>query len=195
MPKIAFLSSSGGTNLQSFIEAQKSGELAAVEICCLITDKALCGAAKIARDNKIKVYFYDPGLLEPGPFQQSILDTLDYFQVDLVVLGGFMKILSPGIVEKYRDRILNVHPSLLPKHAGKMSPKVYEEVLAADETETGMTVHLVDEGLDTGKILLQKSVPVDPGDTVESLKAKVQSLEKEWYPKIMSEYLKSLRIF
>ncbi len=191
MKKIAFLSSSGGTNFQSFLDAQARGELKDIEICCLITDQAMCGAAQKAREAKIKVYFYDPKLLSKETFQQSILDTLDFFQVDLVVLGGFMKILSPKIVEKYRGKILNVHPSLLPNHTGKMSPAVHQEVLDAGDSETGMTIHLVDEGLDTGKIILQKSVPVETGDTVESLKEKVQALEKEWYPKVVEGMLNS----
>lgn len=190
MKKIAFLASTGGTNFQSFLDAKNRGELEEVEICCLITDKALCGAAQKARDAKIKVYFYDTTILSKEAFQQSILDTLDYFAVDLVVLGGFMRILAPPIIEKYKGRILNVHPSLLPKHAGGMNDSVHQAVLEAGEAETGMSIHLVDEGVDTGKIVFQKSVPVIPGDTVETLKAKVQELEKEWYPRVVEGFLK-----
>ena len=190
MYKIAFLSSTGGTNLQSFIDAKNRGELPEVEICCLITDKALCGAAQRAREAGIKVYFYDTTVLSKEAFQQSILDTLDYFAVDMVVLGGFMRILSPEIVEKYRGKIVNVHPSLLPKHAGGMNLNVHQAVLDAGESETGMTIHLVDEGVDTGKIIFQKSVAVAPDDTAETLKAKVQELEKEWYPKVVEEMLR-----
>ncbi len=185
MSKIAFLSSTGGTNLQSFIDARDRGELGDIEICCLITDQALCGAAEKARMAKIKVYYFDPNGLTPEVFQQSILDTLDYFEVDLVVMGGFMKILSPKIVEKYRDRIINVHPSLLPKYGGKMDMSIYQVVLDAGETQTGMTIHKVDEGIDTGEIILQKTVDVEPTDTVETLREKVQGLEKEWYPKVV----------
>ena len=195
MYKIAFLSSTGGTNFQSFIDAKKLGELSEVEICCLITDKALCGAAQKAREAGIKVYFYDTTVLSKEAFQQSILDTLDYFAVDMVVLGGFMRILSPEIVEKYRGKIVNVHPSLLPKHAGGMNLNVHQAVLDAGETETGMTIHLVDEGVDTGKIIFQKSVAVAPGDTAETLKAKVQELEKEWYPKVVEGMLRGEESF
>lgn len=190
MYKIAFLSSTGGTNFQSFIDAKKRGGLPEVEICCLITDKALCGAAQKAREAGVKVYFYDTTVLSKEAFQQSILDTLDYFAVDMVVLGGFMRILSPEIVEKYRGKIVNVHPSLLPKHAGGMNLNVHQAVLDAGEAETGMTIHLVDEGVDTGKIIFQKSVAVTPGDTAETLKAKVQELEKEWYPKVVEGMLR-----
>lgn len=190
MYKIAFLSSTGGTNLQSFIDAKNRGELKDVEISCLITDKALCGAAQKARDAKIKVYFYDTKVLSKEAFQQSILDTLDFFQVDLVVLGGFMRILSPSIIEKYRGKILNIHPGLLPKHGAIYGNAVHQSVLDSGDKETGMTIHLVDEGVDTGKIIFQKSVPVDSLDTVETLKAKVQDLEKEWYPKVVEGMLK-----
>ena len=189
MHKIAFLSSTGGTNLQSFIDARERGELEGIEICCLITDQALCGAAEKARAAKIKVYYFDPKGLTPEVFQQSILDTLDFFEVDLVVLGGFMRILSPSIVEKYKGKIVNVHPSLLPKFGGKMNMSVHQAVLDAGEKETGMTIHKVDEGIDTGEIILQKTVAVDPADTVETLRAKVQGLEKEWYPKVVKELL------
>ncbi len=93
-----------------------------------------------------------------------------------------MFILSPWFVSRYPKKILNVHPSLLPKHPGA---NAHDLVLAAGETESGMTIHYVDEGLDSGQIIVQKKCSVIPGDTVESLKARVQELEKEWYPKVL----------
>ncbi|MFH1410324.1 MAG: phosphoribosylglycinamide formyltransferase [Patescibacteria group bacterium] len=183
--KIAILSSTNGTNLQSFIDARDRGELEGVEICCLITDKAMCGAADKARAAGIKVYFIDPKPVSRETYDQSIADTLAFFDVDLVVLGGYMKILGPAVVEKYRGRILNVHPSLLPKFAGGMNLSVHQAVLDAGETETGMTIHQVTEVVDGGEVILQKKVAVEPGDTAESLKDKVQALEKEWYPKVV----------
>ena len=121
-------------------------------------------------------------------YDQSVADTLAYFDIDLVVLGGYMKILGPAVVEKYRGRILNVHPSLLPKFSGGMNLNVHQSVIDAGETESGMTIHLVDEGVDTGEIILQKKVSLEPGETTESLKEKVQSLEKEWYPKVVKAF-------
>jgi phosphoribosylglycinamide formyltransferase-1 len=188
MYKIAILSSTGGTNLQSFIDARDRGELEGIEICCLITDKSLCGAAEKARKAGIKVYFIDPKPVDRATFDQSIADTLAYFDVDLVVLGGFMKILGPAVVEKYQGKILNVHPSLLPKFAGGMNMDVHKAVLDAGETESGMTIHKVTEEVDAGEIVLQKSVPVEAGDTAETLKEKVQALEKEWYPKVVKMF-------
>lgn len=183
--KIAILSSTNGTNFQSFLDAQKRGELPNIEICCLITDKAMCGAAQKARDAKIKVYFIDPAPVTRETYDQSVAHTLAYFNVDLVVLGGYMKILGSAVTEKFKGKILNIHPSLLPKFAGGMNKSVHQAVLDAGEKETGMTIHYVNEVVDGGEIVLQKKVAVDPTDTVDTLKAKVQTLEKEWYPKVV----------
>ncbi len=183
--KIAILSSTNGTNFQSFIDARDKGELEGVEICCLITDKAMCGAAEKARAAGIKVYFIDPKPVNRETYDQSVADTLTFFDVDLVVLGGYMKILGASVVDKYKGRILNVHPSLLPKFAGGMNLNVHQAVIDAGETESGMTIHQVTEVLDGGEIILQKKVAVEPGETAESLKKKVQALEKEWYPKVV----------
>lgn len=183
--KIAILSSTNGTNLQSFIEARDRGEMPNIEICCLITDKALCGAAQKARAAGIKVYFIDPASITRETYDRSVADTLAYFNVDLVVLGGYMKILGPAVVERFKGKILNIHPSLLPKFAGGMNKSVHQAVLDAGEKETGMTIHYVTEVVDGGEIVLQKKVAVDPKDTVDTLKAKVQAIEKEWYPKVV----------
>lgn len=183
--KIAILSSTNGTNFQSFIDARDKGELPNIEICCLITDKAMCGAAQKARDAKIKVYFIDPEPVSRETYDQSVADTLAYFNVDLVVLGGYMKILGPAVLERFKGKILNIHPSLLPKFAGGMNKSVHQAVLDAGEKETGMTIHYVTEVVDGGEIVLQKKVAVASGDTVDTLKAKVQALEKEWYPKVV----------
>lgn len=188
MYKIAFFSSTNGTNLQSFIEARDRGELEGIEICCLITDKGLCGAAEKARLAGIKVYFIDPRPVNRETYDQSVADTLAYFDVDLVVLGGYMKILGPSVLEKFGGRILNIHPSLLPKHAGGMDKNVHQAVLDAGETESGFTIHKVTEVLDGGEVILQKLVPVEAGETAESLKQKVQTLEKEWYPKVVKQF-------
>ncbi len=190
MYKIAILSSTNGTNLQSFIDARERGELEDIEICCLITDKSMCGAAEKARAAGIKVYFIDPKPINRETYDQSVADTLEYFNVDLVVLGGYMKILGAPVLEKFKGKILNVHPSLLPKFAGGMNLNVHQAVLDAGETETGMTIHQVTEVLDGGEIVLQKKVAVESGDTAELLKDKVQTLEKEWYPKVVKTLAK-----
>lgn len=100
---------------------------------------------------------------------------------------GWMSILSPWFIRQWNNRIINVHPALLPKFggAGMYGDKVHQAVLASGEQESGITIHLMDEGVDTGKILLQKTCPVLAGDTVDTLKERVQALEKEWYPEVL----------
>lgn len=112
----------------------------------------------------------------------AVRELLPASNENLIACMGWQWMLSPWFVEAYRHRILNVHPALLPKHPGAHA---HELVLAAKETESGMTIHLIDEGMDTGKILLQKTCPVLPGDTSETLKARVQALECEWYPRVL----------
>ncbi len=179
--KIAILSSTNGTNLKSFIDAKLHGGLEDVEICCLITDKSMCGAAQKARDAKIKVYFIDPEPVNRETYDQSVVDTLAYFDVDLVVLGGYMKILGKSVTDRFKGKIVNVHPSLLPKFAGGMNLNVHQAVIDAGEKESGMTIHWVTEALDAG-------------ETAESLKQKVQALEIQYYPKVVDALLKKKSI-
>jgi phosphoribosylglycinamide formyltransferase 1 len=190
MYKIAFLSSSGGTNFQSFIDAQSRGELPNVEISCLLTDKPDCGAVAKAEAAGVSVCAIDPADKSREAFDHDVMKILDEHDVDLVVCGGYMRIIGSEMVGRYARHILNVHPSLLPKFSGGMNGDVHQAVLDASETETGMTIHFVDEGIDTGDIILQKSIPVDSEDTAETLRRKVQDLEKEWYPKVVAEFAK-----
>ena len=187
MYKIAFLSSTNGTNFQSFLDAKARGELSDVEITCLITNKADCGAAQKARDAGIRVYFFDAREISREVFDKEVVDTLDYFEVDLVILGGFMRLFSKVMIDRYQNKIINIHPSLLPKHPG-MDLAVHQEVIDDGDKETGMTIHFVDEGMDTGPIIFQKSISVEEGDTPESLRIRVQALEKEWYPKVVQMF-------
>ncbi|MBN1258761.1 phosphoribosylglycinamide formyltransferase [Candidatus Peregrinibacteria bacterium] len=184
MYKIAVLASTRGTNFQSFLDAKARGELENVEIACLITNKPHCGAAEKAKAAGIPVYAIDQTDKTREEFDLEVMKVLDGLKVDLVVLGGYMRIIGPEMVRRYKNRIINIHPSLLPRHPG-MDLSVHQEVLDDDDKETGMTIHFIDEGVDTGPIVFQKSVPVEAGDTAEKLKDKVQGLEKEWYPKVV----------
>jgi phosphoribosylglycinamide formyltransferase 1 len=107
--------------------------------------------------------------------------------VDLVVLIGYMRILTPEFVHQFPHRIINVHPALIPKFSGSgfYGANVHEEVLKSKEKETGCTIHFVEEEVDAGEIIVQKKVAVDPSDTPETLKDKVQALEKKWYPEVI----------
>ncbi len=189
MYKIAVLASTRGTNFQSLLDAQKSGVIKDnVQICCLVTDKADCGAVEKAKNAGIPVHTIGPTDKTREEFDQKVMEALDEYKPDLLVLGGYMRIIGKEMVGQYRDRIINIHPSLLPKYGGGMNLDVHKAVIKAGESETGMTIHLIDEGVDTGHIVLQKSCPVDPSDTPETLKDKVQALEKEWYPKVIQMF-------
>lgn len=189
MKKIAILSSTNGTNLQSFIDARNAGEFKNIEIACFLTSKPNCGALEKAKKAGLTTHVIPSKGKTREEYDQQVMEVLESYDLDLIVLGGYMRIIGPEMIQRYKQKIINVHPSLLPKFGGKMSKSVHQAVIEADEKETGITIHYVDEGVDTGEILLQKKVVVDPDDTPESLKEKVQELEKECYPKTVRELL------
>lgn len=174
--RIAILGSTRGTDMQAIIDAIACGELnATVEI--VVSDKQDAFILERARRNGIPCHSIDGKGKSRSEFDQELSNVLKNFQIDVIVLIGYMRILSGEFVRQFKDRIINVHPSLLPAFAGGMDLNVHQAVLDARVAETGCTVHLVDQGVDTGKILLQKNCKVLKDDTSESLKKKVQILE------------------
>ena len=174
--KLAILVSGGGSNLQSILDAIDSGELKNTQVEIVIADRD-CYAIERALEKDIPVF-----LLERGENLSGEIDELLSGQsVDLIVLAGFLSILSIGFCEKWRGRMINIHPSLLPKFGGKgmYGAKVHQAVLDAGETESGATVHFVTPGVDEGEIIIQESFPVDKGDAVTDLQHKVQSVEQK----------------
>ena len=180
--RIAVLVSGGGTNLQALIDAQSSGIINSGEIVLVISNNikayALERAAKagIATQTVIKK---DCGSQEA--FEEKIKALLAGYQIDLIVLAGFMSILSENFTKDYPERILNVHPSLIPSFCGKgyYGLRVHEEALAYGVKVTGATVHFVNEIPDGGKILMQKAVEIEDGDTPEILQKRVME-QAEW---------------
>lgn len=187
--KIAVLASTKGTDLQAIIDEQKAGKMPGVELSIVISNKKNAYALERAAEQGYKTIFVDPKGKTKEAYDEELITILKEYQVDLVVLIGYMRILTPTFVRAFPRRIINVHPSLMPKFSGPgfYDSNVHEEVLKAGETESGCTIHFVDEGVDTGEIILQKKVAVSPQDTAETLKAKVQALEKEWYPEVIRE--------
>lgn len=169
--KVAVLVSGGGTNLQAIIDKVQSGELPQVELVKVISSKE--GAFALERAAKAGI----PTAVAKE--QADVLNELKACGTELIVLAGYMKVLSEEIIKEYRNRIINIHPSLIPKYCGKgfYGIRVHNAVIAGDETESGATVHYVDEGVDTGEIILQRKVPVEPGDTPEDLAARVLKVE------------------
>lgn len=180
--RVAVLVSGGGTNLQALIDAQNSGELANGEICLVISNNPDAYALERAAAAGIPTRVISKKLLgTQESFESALVDTLDLFQIDLIVLAGFMTILSASFTSRYPRRILNVHPALIPSFCGKgmYGLKVHEAALAYGVKVTGATVHFVNEIPDGGEILLQHPVFVKPADTPELLQRRVME-EAEW---------------
>lgn len=191
--KIAVLASTKGTDLQAIIDEMKSGKMPGIELAVVISNKEDCYALQRAKEQGYKTIFIDPEGKTREEFDQEMAKILEENNIDLIVLVGYMRILSTAFVRKFKNRIINVHPALIPKFCGKdfFGSNVHEAVLAAGEKETGMTIHFVDEGVDTGKIILQKKCHVEPSDTPETLKEKVQALEKKCYPEVIRNLAKA----
>ena len=181
--KLGFLASHGGSNLQAIIEASKTGRLNA-EVRVVISNNSSSMALERARRSGI-AYRHLSARTHPVPeeLDRAIVDTLEAHEVNLVVLGGYMKRLGPDTLSQYARRILNIHPALLPKYGekGMYGRRVHEAVLAAGERVTGVTIHIVDEEYDRGEIIAQSEVQVEDGDTVETLSKRVLGREHEFY--------------
>lgn len=171
--KVAVLVSGGGTNLQALIDKVADGQLDDVEIVRVISSRE--DAFALTRAEKAGI------ITAVAREQQEVLKELKASDAEIVVLAGYMRVLSPEIIAEYRDRIINIHPSLIPKYCGKgfYGMRVHKAVIEAGEKESGATVHYVDEGVDTGAIILQEKVPVLDGDTPETLAARVLETEHE----------------
>jgi phosphoribosylglycinamide formyltransferase-1 len=180
---LGFLASHGGSNMQAIIDACVEGRLDAAP-CVVISNNSEAVALERARKAGIPRYHIS-GKRQPGEMEdQAILRTLRAHDVDTVILAGYMKKLGPLTLQAFRGRILNIHPALLPKFGGQgmYGTRVHEAVLQAGETVTGVTVHVVDELYDHGRILAQCEVPVLAGDTVDSLAERVLRQEHRLYP-------------
>ncbi len=182
---IGVISSGRGENLRHILEAVRSGYLP-VEVRLVLVDQRGAGALKIARDYGVECLFIDPAGLTREEYDQKLAQALDKAGVDLVVLTGYMRIFSPGFVRNYKNRILNIHPALLPSFRGV---NAFKQALDYGVKWTGTTIHLVDEEVDHGPIVYQVPVPVEDGDTYESLKARVQMAEFEAYPKAIKVFI------
>lgn len=175
---LGILGSTNGTDMLAIIEAINKKQLnAAIKI--VLSNKKDAGILNRAKVHGLPSEFLDPTNLSREDYDDKITATLKKHHVNLIVLIGYMRILSQKFVEQWQNKIINVHPSLLPDFAGKMDLQVYEAVLAAKRKETGCTVHYVTELVDAGPILLQKKCPVLDSDTVHTLKARVQKIEGE----------------
>jgi phosphoribosylglycinamide formyltransferase-1 len=179
--RIAVLGSGSGSNCQSIIDAIEAKNLNA-EIVCVITDVADATILERARRHNIPAIYIsgDPYKTKiDGKAEQAYIECIKKYNADIVVLAGFMRIIKNGILKEFQGRIINIHPSLLPAFPGLYA---WKQALEYGTKVAGCTVHFVDEGTDTGPIIVQKTVPVMPDDTPESLHARIQLQEHIAYP-------------
>ena len=182
MLKLAVLVSGGGTNLQAIIDSIEKGTITNAHIAVVISNNKNAYALERARKHQIEGLCISPKDYENREaFHQALLKALEERDVDLIVLAGYLVVIPEQMIRKYRNRIINIHPSLIPSFCGTgyYGLKVHEAALARGVKVTGATVHFVDEGTDTGPIILQKPVPVEQGDTPEVLQRRVME-QAEW---------------
>lgn len=192
MLNLGILGSTRGTDLQALIDAADKKALSA-SIKVVVSNKKDAYILERARLHHLNAVFVDPNSLTREQFDENVSKVFHQFEVDLIVLIGYMRILSPRFIAEWRNKIINVHPSLLPAFAGGMDQNIHQAVLDSGISETGCTVHHVTEEVDAGPILLQKKCVVLPGDTVESLKVRVQQLEGEALVEVINKNIRHPR--
>ena len=180
--RVVVMVSGGGTNLQAVIDSVKDGTITNTQIVGVISNNKNAYALKRAEENDIPSMCVSPKDFETRDiFNEKLLEAVDSYEPDLVVLAGFLVVIPPEMIKKYENRMINIHPSLIPSFCGKgyYGLKVHEAALARGVKVVGATVHFVDEGTDTGPIILQKAVEVQQGDTPEVLQRRVME-QAEW---------------
>ena len=184
---LGILGSGKGSNCRAILEQISPGNLPA-EARLVVSDVFDAGILDVAREFGVPNVYLPPGKfrtrLEPN-VEMELVRLLQQAGVELVVLAGFMRVLKEPMLGAYRRRIINIHPSLLPKFPGIES---WKQALAAGEKITGCSVHYVDAGIDSGEIIAQRKVPVLPGDTPESLHARIQIAERALYPEVIAQF-------
>ncbi len=185
--KLGVLGSTKGTDLQAIIDAIAGGRLdASVEV--VLSNRKKAYILERGRNHGIENVFINHKGKEREQFDREMTELLESKGVELILLIGFMRILSPWFCLHWKSQILNVHPSLLPKYAGGMDMNVHEEVLKNNETETGCTIHIVTAEVDAGPIVVQKKCAVEADDTPETVKTKVQALEGDAFLEAIKKF-------
>ena len=192
MKKIAIFASGGGSNFREIYNQIQKGDIPA-RIVLVVSNNSQCEAIIFASEHGLKNFIVnDTRFPNPDTRDKLLLQALLKAEVELICLAGYVKLLPGGIVKEYQNRILNIHPALLPQFGGKgfYGMKVHEAVIASGAAESGATVHLVDDEYDHGKIIVQKKVKVRSGDTAKTLAKRVLKVEHDLYPKVVKAFCK-----
>ena len=182
MMRVAILASGSGSNFQSIIDAASRDELPNCNIVLLIANIKEAYAIERAKKHKINYKIIESSNKKREEFEQEVLKVLKENGIEIIALAGFMRILSKTFIKEYRNKIINIHPSLLPSFPGAHAHK---DVIKAGAKESGCTAHIVDEGVDTGPIIMQRSVTVDVNDDEQTLASKILPLEHQIFPKAL----------
>ncbi|NRG45617.1 phosphoribosylglycinamide formyltransferase [Bacillus sp. CRN 9] len=186
MKKIAVFASGSGTNFQAIVDANKGGSLEA-EIKLLVCDKPQAYCIKRAVNEGIPSFVFNAKeFASKEEYEKKILQELQAAEVEFIVLAGYMRLIGSVLLQAFAGRIVNIHPSLLPAFPGK---DAIGQALQAGVEETGVTIHFVDEGMDTGPIIDQQEVTVSDGETMESLQMKIHEVEHVFYPQVLNKIL------
>jgi phosphoribosylglycinamide formyltransferase 1 len=180
--RVAVLISGRGSNMRALVENAKD-----YQVVLIASNKPHAEGLDWARAQGLPTWAWDSKSVEKAEFDRVLSGVLDDHRVGTIALAGFMRILSPEFVAAWSGRIVNIHPSLLPKYRGL---KTHSRAIEAGDSITGCSVHVVTEELDAGDVLGQAKVPIEPGDTVEKLERRVLAAEHDLYPKVLSEFVK-----
>jgi phosphoribosylglycinamide formyltransferase-1 len=180
--RVAVLISGRGSNMRALVEKASGYEVALVA-----SNKPQAAGLDWARDRGVPTWTWDRKGVDKETFDRTMSTALDDHRIGTVALAGFMRILTPWFIEEWRGRILNIHPSLLPKYRGL---DTHGRAIEAGDAVAGCSVHVVTEELDAGEVLGQAEVPIEPGDTPATLEERVLSVEHELYPKVLSEFVR-----
>jgi len=186
---IAIFASGKGSNSKAIIDYFKNHPT--IKVALIITNNKTAGVIQIAKDNRIPFDILTPAELKE---EVTVTDILDLYQIDLIVLAGFLLLIPAYLVKAYPNKIINIHPALLPKYGGKgmYGTKVHETVLSNNESETGITIHYVNEKYDEGEYIAQYKCHVEKSDSAETIAARVQQLEHEYYPLEIENFFSKL---
>lgn len=188
MKKIAVLASGSGSNLQAILDAIERGDIRGAQVAVVVSDRKNAYALERARQRNIPVkHLSGKSYVSREEYDRDLVTYLEEMQTDLVVLAGFMRLMTPYFVLAYQNRIMNIHPSLLPAFPGAHG---VADALAYGVKVTGCTVHFVDEGMDTGPIIVQEAIPVLDDDTAETLHERIHTLEHRLYPKAIDLWVR-----
>ncbi len=186
MKNIAVFASGSGSNFQAIVDASESGSLEA-KVSLLVCDRPGAKAIERAEKHGIPTFAFSPKEYpDKEAFETEILNKLEEAEVEFIALAGYMRLIGPMLLSRFEGKMVNIHPSLLPAFPGK---DAIGQALEAGVPETGVTVHFVDNGMDTGPIVEQATVQVDENDTVEILQQKIHKIEHELYPKVIQDVL------